>query len=87
MIPLAALIAWLKNPFRGNRAEVEMTKLPAREIVWMFALSAAVTGVFYFILRAFHTANLLPSTLSVTTSVLAVYLTARRSPCMPWPTP
>lgn len=43
-------------------------------------LSAVVTVVFYFILRAFHTANLLPSTISVTTSFLAVYLTARRSP-------
>jgi len=28
----------------------------------------------------FHTANMLPSTLSVTTSFLAVYLTFRRSP-------
>ena len=77
---VAALIAWLKSPFQGNRAEVEMTRLSAREIGWMFLLSALVTGVFYFILRAFHTANLLPSTLSVTTSFLAVYLTARRSP-------
>ena len=43
-------------------------------------LSAVVTVVFYFILKAFGTANLLPSTISVTTSFLAVYLTARRSP-------
>jgi len=38
-----------------------------------------VTVVFYFILRHFNTANLLPSTLSVTTSFMAVYLTFRRS--------
>ena len=44
-------------------------------------LTAAVTVAFYFILAAFHTANLLLSTLSVTTSFLAVYLTYRRSPC------
>ena len=31
-------------------------------------------------MRFFHTANLLPSTLSVTTSFVAVYLTFRRSP-------
>ena len=81
-MPMAviALIAWLKNPFQGNRAEVEMTRLAGGEIGFMFALAAAVTVLFYFILRAFHTANLLPSTLSVTTSFLAVYLTARRSP-------
>jgi nicotinamide riboside transporter PnuC len=46
----------------------------------MIALSAVVTLVFYFILQAFHTANILPSTLSVTTSFLAVYLTFRRNP-------
>lgn len=32
-----------------------------------------------FNLKAFHTANLIPSTLSVTTSFVAVYLTFRRS--------
>ena len=42
--------------------------------------AAAVTAVFYFVLAYFRTANLLPSTVSVTTSFLAVYLTFRRSP-------
>lgn len=35
--------------------------------------------LFYFILKAFHTANLVPSTVSVATSFLAAYLTFRRS--------
>lgn len=43
-------------------------------------LSIAVTVVFYFILRYFGTANLIPSTISVTTSFAAVYFTFRRSP-------
>ena len=42
--------------------------------------AAAITAAFWFILEAFHTANLVPSTVSVTTSFLAVYLTFRRSP-------
>jgi len=46
----------------------------------MWILTAIVTVVFYFILNAFNTANILPSTLSVTTSFVAVYLTFRRSP-------
>ena len=46
----------------------------------MWLLTAIITTVFYFILAYFHTANLLPSTLSVTTSFVAVYLTFRRSP-------
>lgn len=73
-----ALISWLRNPYGGNRAEVRVNRIHRREAAVMFAVTAAVTVGFYFVLKAFGTANLLPSTLSVTTSFLAVYLTARR---------
>ncbi len=46
----------------------------------MLFLTAVVTAVFFFILRYFNTTNLIPSTLSVTNSFIAVYLTFRRSP-------
>ena len=46
----------------------------------MLLLTAAVTFGFYFILEVFETANIIPSTLSVATSFIAVYLTFRRSP-------
>lgn len=75
-----ALISWLRNPYQGSRAEVKVNRLGGGEAVFMILLAAAVTFVFFFILRAFHTANLPLSTLSVTTSFLAVYLTFRRSP-------
>lgn len=77
---LFALIAWLRHPYRGNRAQVEVNRLSRREIVWLIPLTAAVTVLFYFILAYFETQNLIPSTLSVTTSFIAVYLTFRRSP-------
>lgn len=73
-----ALISWLRNPYGGNRSEVKVNRIRRREVVLMFAMSVVVTVGFYFILKAFGTANLLPSTLSVTTSFLAVYLTFRR---------
>ncbi len=73
-----ALISWLRNPYGGNRSEVKVNRINRREAALMFALSAVVTVGFYFILKAFGTANLLPSTLSVATSFLAVYLTFRR---------
>ena len=81
-MPMAvlALISWLKNPFEGNRSEVKVNAISKKEVAFMWALAVVVTVVFYFILRFFHTANLLPSTLSVTTSFVAVYLTFRRSP-------
>lgn len=74
-----ALVSWLRNPYKGNKAEVKVNHIGKKETVFMLILTAAVTVVFYFILRHFNTANLLPSTISVTTSFMAVYLTFRRS--------
>ncbi len=81
-LPMAvfSLIAWLRHPYQGNRAQVEVSRLKKAEYGWMLLLTAAITLAFYFILKAFQTANLFLSTLSVTTSFIAVYLTFRRSP-------
>ena len=78
---LWSLIAWLSNPYRGNRAQVQVNaKLKRLDWVLLVGLTAAVTAAFYFILRALDTAYLPISTLSVATSFSAVFLTARRSP-------
>lgn len=74
-----ALISWLKNPFNGNKSEVKVNHLGKKEVLFMTLLSVAVTAVFYFILEYFSTANIFFSTVSVTTSFVAVYLTFRRS--------
>ena len=76
---ILALISWLKNPYGGNSLEVKSNSLRKTEYIFIFALTAVITFIFYFILKHFHTANLIPSTLSVTTSFFAVYLTLRRS--------
>ena len=77
---LFALITWLKNPYKGNRAQVRVSRLTPKELPLLLILTTGVTVTFYFILRALQTANLPFSTLSVTTSFIAVYLTLRRSP-------
>lgn len=46
----------------------------------MLILTMLVTLAFYFILSALKTTNIIPSTISGTTSFIAVYLTFRRSP-------
>ena len=81
-MPMAAfaLIAWLRNPYKGNKSEVAVNSIGKGEQVCMWFTTAAVTVLFYFILEYFNTANIIPSTMSVTTSFLAVYLTFRRSP-------
>lgn len=57
-----------------------MNAIGGKEAALMWMGTAAVTGVFYFVLEYFDTANIVPSTISVTTSFAAVYLTFRRSP-------
>lgn len=64
-----AFLSWLRNPYGGNRAEVKVNRLKEKEPVFMLALTAVITFIFYFILKFF----------AVTTSFLAVYLTFRRS--------
>ena len=76
---LVALVSWLKNPYNGNRSEVKVNRIGRRETLFMLLLAVPVTAAFYFILKNFGTANLIPSTFSVTTSFIAVYLTYRRS--------
>jgi nicotinamide mononucleotide transporter PnuC len=80
--PMAALavISWVRNPYEQGKAEVRVNRLKLPEVLFLAVLTILVTVLFYFILKFFGTANLLPSTLSVTTSFLASYLTFRRSP-------
>lgn len=77
---LFALISWLKNSYNGNKAEVKVNSIKKWEYLLLIGLTIVVTVGFYFILVYFNTANIIPSTISVTTSFVAVYLTFRRSP-------
>jgi len=79
--PMAVLsvIEWIRHPHKGGR-EVEVSRLTPRRIVVLIFGSIAVTAVFYFILRAIGNASLITSTVSVTTSFAASYLTFCRSP-------
>lgn len=80
-VPMAvvALISWLRHPYKET-AEVEISKLSKKQVVPMLIFTVFVTVAFYFILKALGNASLVVSTVSVTTSFLAAYLTALRSP-------
>jgi len=82
-LPMAvvSLISWVKHPYAGDHSQVAVRRMRARDW-WIIAGSdIAVTVAFYFILRALGTANLIPSTVSVTTSFAAASMSFRRSPC------
>ena len=81
-MPMAvfALISWLRNPYKGNKAEVKVNTISRKEHFSMWIATIIITIIFFYILDFFDTANIVPSTISVTTSFLAAYLTFRRSP-------
>lgn len=81
-LPMAAvtLVSWLKHPYGGKKSEVEVSSLSKGKKIIMVILTVVFTAAFYFILKYFNTANLIPSTISVTTSFVAAYLTFCRSP-------
>jgi nicotinamide mononucleotide transporter PnuC len=78
-IAILATVEWIKNPYKKTET-VAIKKLTAKDIIIMVALCIIVTVAFYFILKAFNTANLIFSTISITTSFFACYLTYLRSP-------
>ena len=76
---IMATIEWYKNPYKKTK-EVKVNKVSKRQISVMLILAVCVTMIFYFVLRAIGNANLFFSTLSITTSFVASYLTYLRSP-------
>ena len=77
---LLSLIAWIKHPYKNTKQVEIAKKMKPRSIVFLCVITAVATLTFYFILRAFGNANLIVSTLSVATSVLASTLMVYRSP-------
>ena len=80
-IAIMAVISWLRHPFRADHhVEVEVNRIKSGELILLCLLTVLVTVAFYFILDTLGTAQIVFSTLSVTTSFFAACLTFRRSP-------
>lgn len=79
-LPMSALslVSWMKN--RYKKAEVKVAEITKKDVFILVVSSIAVTVSFFFILRALNTTNLIVSTISITTSFIAVYFTYKRSP-------
>lgn len=78
-IAIFSIVTWIKHPFQKS-SEVEVNKLSRKQIFILIVSVIAVTIAFYFILKYLGNANLIFSTISVTTSFIASYLTLLRSP-------
>ena len=75
----AATVSWIKNPYKES-SEVKVSKMTRKKTLVMLILAVPVTAVFYLGLWALDTPNLIVSTISITTSFIASYLTFMRSP-------
>ncbi|MBO5352988.1 MAG: nicotinamide mononucleotide transporter [Lachnospiraceae bacterium] len=76
---IVAAVEWIKHPYK-NSQEVKVHHVTKRQLFFMSISAVLVTILFYFILKALDTANLTFSTISITTSFVASYLTFLRSP-------
>lgn len=79
-MPMAiwSTITWIKNP-AANGKEVAIQKLNMKHIVGLVFFGILTTVIFYAILRALNTPNIVFSTISITTSFLAASLTMLRT--------
>lgn len=77
-VSAVSVFAWLKNPYSSS--EVKVSKVTVKTMTVLLIATAAVTAIFYFILKWCGTASLIVSTISVATSFLASILTVLRSP-------
>ena len=74
---IVGLINWLKHQDDTNTVIIkEITK---KELITVLLSQLLMFGIYYHILKLFNTSNLIVSTLSIIASLIATYLTARRS--------
>lgn len=73
-----SIITWAKNSSE-NSTSVAIQRLTPKHISGLIIFSVLTTLIFYFILRALNTPNIVFSTISITTSFLASSLTLLRS--------
>ncbi len=78
-IAAASVVTWLKNPYKPGATVVKIQKLSFRQKIATVFLTIGVSWIFYYILKYLGNANLLVSTVSVTTSFLASYLMLKRN--------
>lgn len=80
-LPMAvwSTITWIRHPSGSDCSEVEIQVLHRTQLLCVGAVSVIVTFVFYLILAALDTPNIVFSTISVVTSFLAAALTMLRS--------
>lgn len=77
-LSITSIVTWLKNPSDTNKNQVKIRKFTVKELILSLSLTVVVTIIFFFVLRALNTPNLIVSTISISTSFFASFLMQRR---------
>ena len=74
---IVGLVNWLKH--QDNTNTVVIKEISKKELIIVLFSQAIMFVGYYYLLKVFNTNNLLVSTFSIVASIIATYLTARRS--------
>lgn len=74
---IVGLVNWIKHQDKDNTVIIK--DVSKKELIVLLTSQAVLFMGYYYMLKVFNTNNLLISTFSVVASVIASYLTARRS--------
>ena len=74
---IVGLVNWLKH--QDNTNTVVIKEISKKELILVLLSQAVMFIGYYYLLKIFNTNNLLVSTFSIVASIIATYLTARRS--------
>lgn len=74
---IVGLVNWLKH--QDNTNTVVIKEISKKELIIVLFSQAIMFIGYYYLLKVFNTNNLLVSTFSIVASIIATYLTARRS--------
>lgn len=74
---IVGLVNWIKHQDKENTVIIK--DVSKKELIVLLTSQAVLFMGYYYMLKAFNTNNLLISTISIVVSVIASYLTARRS--------
>ena len=74
---IVGLVNWLKHQDDTNTVVIK--EISRKELILVLLSQVVMFFGYYFLLKIFNTNNLLVSTFSIVASIIATYLTARRS--------
>jgi nicotinamide mononucleotide transporter PnuC len=78
-ITIFSIVSWLRNRNAKNSAIVKVNKVSKKEYLYLGLFTIVGTIGFYFLLKVLNTNELVVSTMSLVSSVVASYLMVRRS--------